>query len=55
MFNFTHRRKTEQLTNRAIVNWLDDLDGMIVILDAAIAELRKDLEDLTDFVEDNLD
>jgi hypothetical protein len=55
MFNYLTRRKTEQLTNRAIINWLEDLDSMIVLLDDAITELSKDLADLTDFVEENLD
>jgi len=55
MFNFIKRRKTQKTINKAIVDWLDDLDSLIVVLDHNLTELRKDLEDLTDFVEDKLD
>jgi hypothetical protein len=55
MFYFTKRRKIQQMTNQAMVMWIEDLDDMIMRLDDAITELSKDLQDLTDFVEENLD
>ena len=55
MFHFTHHRKNQQLTNQALLAWIEELDDMIELLTDNLNELRKDLEDLTDFVEDNLD
>lgn len=55
MFKFIKRRKTQQLTNRAIINWLEDLDSILIVIEHDLAELRADLEDLTDFVESELD
>lgn len=55
MFNFNKRRKIQRLTNQAMVMWIEDLDDLIVKLDDVVVNLRKDLEDLTDFVEDRLD
>lgn len=47
---FTH--KTE---HRGIDAWANQLTYEIVALQAAIKSLREDIDDLTDFVEDNLD
>lgn len=55
MFYFTKRRKIQQMTNQAMVMWIEDLDDMIMRLDDAVTELSKDLADLTDFVEAELD
>lgn len=55
MFKFYKRRKIQQLTSQAMVMWIEDLDDMIARLDDAVTDLSKDLADLTDFVEDNLD
>lgn len=55
MFDFIKRRRTQRLVDQAIILWIEDLDDMIVRLDEAITDLAKDLADLTDFVEDNLD
>jgi hypothetical protein len=55
MFKYISRRKTQQTINAALADWMDDLDSLIVILDHNLTELRKDLEDLTDFVESELD
>ena len=55
MFNLKKRRKIQRLTQQATVMWIEDLDDLIVKLDEAVVSLRKDLEDLTDFVEDRLD
>jgi hypothetical protein len=55
MFKYISRRKTQQTINAAIAGWMDDLDSLIALLDHDIIELRKDLEDLTDFVESELD
>ncbi len=55
MFKFIKRRKMQQLTQRAVVDWVSDLDSLIVLIEYDLAQIRKDLEDLTDFVEDNLD
>jgi hypothetical protein len=55
MLYFTHHRKKQQMNNQALIAWMDELDDMIELLTDNLNELRKDLEDLTDFVEDNLD
>lgn len=55
MFNLIKRRRTQQLVDQAIILWIEDLDDMIVRLDEAITELSRDLADLTDFVEAELD
>lgn len=55
MFNLIKRRRTQRLVNQAIILWIEDLDDMIVRLDEAITELSRDLADLTDFVEAELD
>ena len=55
MFKFIKRRRTQKTINAALLGWMDDLDSLIALLDHDIIELRKDLEDLTDFVEAELD
>lgn len=55
MFNFIKRRRTQRLVDQAIILWIEDLDDMIVRLDEAITELSRDVADLTDFVEAELD
>lgn len=55
MLDFIKRRRIQRLYNQAMILWIEDLDDMIVRLDEAVTELSKDLADLTDFVEDNLD
>lgn len=52
---FTHKSKTQKLLNQAMVLWLEDLEDLITLIQHDIEELQKDLNDLTDFVEDTLD
>lgn len=55
MRNYFKRRKSQKLYNEALVLWIEDLDDMIARLDEAITDLSQDLQDLTDFVEAELD
>jgi hypothetical protein len=55
MLKHIKRRKTQKTINQTMVLWIEDLDDMIVLLDHNLTELRKDLDDLIDFIEDNLD
>jgi hypothetical protein len=55
MLKYIKRRRTQRLVNQAMILWIEDLDDMIVRLDDAVTELSKDLADLTDFVEAELD
>jgi len=55
MLKYIKRRRTQRLVNQAMILWIEDLDDMIMRLDDAVTDLAKDLADLTDFVEDNLD
>jgi len=55
MLNYIKRRRTQRLVNQTMILWIEDLDDMIMRLDDAITELSRDLQDLTDFVEDRLD
>jgi hypothetical protein len=55
MIKYIKQRRTQRLVNQTMILWIEDLDDMIVRLDDAITELSRDLQDLTDFVEDRLD
>lgn len=55
MLKYIKRRRTQRLVNQAMILWIEDLDDMIVRLDDAVTDLSRDLQDLTDFVEDRLD
>lgn len=55
MFKYIKRRRTQRLVNQTMILWIEDLDDMIERLDDAVTELSRDLQDLTDFVEDRLD
>lgn len=55
MLKYIKRRRTQRLVNQTMILWIEDLDDMIVRLDDAITDLSRDLQDLTDFVEDRLD
>jgi hypothetical protein len=55
MRKFIARRKSQKIVNQAIVIWLEDLEDLITLIQRDIEELSKDLGDLTDFVESELD
>lgn len=55
MRKYFKARKSQKIVNQAIVIWLEDLEDLITLIQNDIEELQKDLADLTDFVEDNLD
>lgn len=55
MLKYIKRRRTQRLVNQAMVLWIEDLDDMIMRLDDAVTDLSRDLQDLTDFVEAELD
>jgi len=55
MIKYIKTRRTQRLVNQSMILWIEDLDDMIMRLDEAVTELSRDLQDLTDFVEDRLD
>ena len=57
MIKYFHKskRKPQHIVNQATAIWIEDLEDLIILMQNDLEELKKDLEDLTDFVEDNLD
>lgn len=55
MFKYFQKKKSQDLLNKSMIYWLEDLEDLISLIQYDLDELKTDLEDLTDFVEAELD